>query len=222
MATTINAKTHVLKLGVHRMTSPFGMRKRPYAPYDQQMHNGIDFTGKGGSTDFIIAFEDGIVTYARDSVAGKTSASVTPAGNYVVIEHVNGYQTRYCHMKHKSVVVKKGDIIKKGDVIGYMGTTGSSTGNHLHFGMQVNDTYIDPMPYLLGEKAIKPKPEKLEQGDINGDGTIDDMDTFLAKRTWLGNYAPTQQEFERGDMDNDGDIDAMDWLRIKLKFSRKQ
>ena len=86
------------------------------------MYNGFDIAGSSG--DPIYAIESG-------TVVEKVSSS-TGFGNYVIIEHANGLRSLYAHMKY-AACVNKGDTVTRGQTIGYMGTTGNSTGNHLHF-----------------------------------------------------------------------------------------
>lgn len=133
---------NVLKNGKHKVTSPFGMRtifgKR-------SMHNGIDLVGENSTLDYIIAFADGVVSISKYS---------SSAGEYVQINHGNGQYTRYLHMKKGSRTVKAGQAVKKGDVLGYMGATGNVTGAHLHFDVNIGGCYVDPEPYLKGEKEF--------------------------------------------------------------------
>ncbi|MBR5021015.1 MAG: RICIN domain-containing protein [Oscillospiraceae bacterium] len=86
------------------------------------MYNGFDISGSSGDT--IYAIESGTVVDK-----GYSSGSF---GNYVIIQHANGLRSLYAHMKYASCV-NKGDTVSRGQTIGYMGTTGNSTGNHLHF-----------------------------------------------------------------------------------------
>lgn len=145
--TTINAKKSVFKEGVHYMTSPFGTRT---LNGNTSMHNGIDLIGKNYACDYIVAFAAGKVTAMLNSCGGSTPST----GNYVTIDHGNGAITVYYHMRKGSVAVKVGDTVTAGTVIGYMGTTGNSTGNHLHFGVKINGSWVDPRPYLEGSKTI--------------------------------------------------------------------
>ncbi len=135
-------KNSVLKKGKHKVTSPFGMRtiwgKR-------SMHNGIDLVGEGATLDYIIAFDDGIVAISKNSLT---------AGEYVQIDHGNGNYTRYLHMKKGSRTVKVGQRIYKGQMLGFMGATGNVTGAHLHFDVNIDGKYVDPEPYLNGEKSL--------------------------------------------------------------------
>lgn len=136
-------KNPVLQKGKHKVTSPFGMRtifgKR-------SMHNGIDLVGAGATLDYIIAFADGIVKISKNS---------STAGEYVELDHGNGNYTRYLHMKKGSRTVKVGQAVKKGQVLGYMGATGNVTGAHLHFDIKVGGKFVDPAPYLDGEREFE-------------------------------------------------------------------
>ena len=142
----------VLKKGGHKVTSPFGMRT---IWGKQQMHKGIDLVGEGSTLDYIIAFDDGVVTISKNSAS---------AGEYVQIDHGNGNYTRYLHMKKGSRTVKVGDKVLQGQVLGYMGATGNVTGAHLHFDIKVNGSYVDPAPYLEGKKSFeKVTPNKIKE-----------------------------------------------------------
>ena len=153
MAYKLNAKVHVLKNGNEKVTSNYGNRTftnkgKTYSGF----HGGIDLIcGKNG-TDHIIAFHDGKISQVRNSVVGYNEK--LSAGNYVYIDHDNGYQSRYCHLKKDTLCVKKGDKVKKCDVIAYMGSTGFSTGNHLHFEIRKNGKTVNPKNYLLGTNKI--------------------------------------------------------------------
>lgn len=141
--TKIEVVNPVLKNGVHYLTSDYKTRNPKRSGYNgTRAHNGMDFVGNG--TDYIIAIEKGSV-YAT----GYNSS----AGYYVKVKHSNGFISLYYHMKKGSISVKKGDKVVKGQILGYMGSTGNSTGNHLHFGV-INDEgkYVDPKPYLQGKE----------------------------------------------------------------------
>ncbi len=145
MAENINAKIPLLKKGYHRMTLPFGNQKLKGKYY---YHKGVDLTGDtniSGGYDEILAFADGTVT-----IAGWRS----DCGYWVKINHGNGIYTRYMHMKKGSIKVKVGDKVTKGQIIGFMGATGNVTGRHLHFDICINGTYVDPVPYVTGEKSL--------------------------------------------------------------------
>ena len=99
------------------------------------MHTGVDFAANGGTC--IYAWKDGVVTYA-----GWNGSY----GNFVSIKHSDGTVSRYAHMSRYAV--KVGQSVKKGKIIGYVGTTGNSTGNHLHFEIQVNGKFVNPLDYI--------------------------------------------------------------------------
>ncbi len=98
-------------------------------------HNGIDVAGSYNSN--IKAADGGLVTY---------SGWMSGYGNYIVINHENGYQTAYGHCA--SLLVDVGDRVAKGDIIAKMGSTGRSTGTHLHFEVRKNGQYVDPLKYI--------------------------------------------------------------------------
>lgn len=117
------------------LTSPFGMRLDPVLHY-WKMHNGVD-----------MAWDEGTPIYAaRSGIVSETGYQEQGAGNYVYINHGDGYRTVYMHMTH--FIVSAGDRVFAGQLIGYMGSTGWSTGYHLHFGISYNGTYVNPMEYL--------------------------------------------------------------------------
>ena len=111
-------------------SSGFGMREHPETG-GQKMHNGIDFSAPGGAN--ILAVADGQVSFAGD---------MGGCGNAVEINHSGGYLSKYCHAS--KVLVQKGQSVKAGTPIALVGTTGTSTGNHLHLGIKLNGKYIDP------------------------------------------------------------------------------
>jgi len=117
------------------VTSPFGMRLHPvYKVY--KMHHGVDLQSKKGDT--IVAAKGGVVTVASYQRGG--------AGYYVTINHGDGFSSIYMHMTH--FVVKKGDYVKAGQTIGYVGSTGVSTGPHLHFSIYYNGNSVNPAKYV--------------------------------------------------------------------------
>ncbi len=116
-----------------RVSSPFGYRWHPVTG-KWAMHNGIDLSSPQGTP--IYASRSGTVTIAKYSSTG---------GNYVTINHGDGYSSSYLHMTH--YVVKVGDYVKAGQLIGYVGSTGRSTGPHLHFSISYKGTYVNPADY---------------------------------------------------------------------------
>lgn len=115
----------------------------------KSFHSGIDFPGG----EIIVSVAPGKVVAMRNNIKGYSETY--SSGNYVTVDHGNGIKTVYCHMAYGSVKVKVGDSIKCEQEIGTKGNTGHSTGAHLHFGINVNGTYVDPKPYLLGTKKIE-------------------------------------------------------------------
>ncbi len=113
-----------------RITSSFGMRRHPILGY-RRMHSGIDFSAGYGTP--IVSVTDG-----RISAAGRMGG----CGIGVRIEHGNGLSTRYCHMSR--MAVNAGQSVRGGQVIGYVGSTGLSTGAHLHYEMYRNGRAVDP------------------------------------------------------------------------------
>jgi len=119
----------------YTLTSPFGMRKHPVLGYNR-MHNGIDMACPQGTP--IYATRAGKVTTASYQAGG--------AGYYVSINHLDGFASIYMHMTH--YVVSAGQNVTKGQLIGYVGSTGISTGPHLHFGISYAGTYVNPLAYI--------------------------------------------------------------------------
>ncbi len=117
-----------------RITSDFGYRESPTAGASTY-HKGIDIGASYGA--IIVAAADGTVTYA-----GYSSS----AGNYVIINHGSGLRTVYMHCS--SLAVSAGQTVTAGQTIAYVGSTGISTGNHLHFGVSLNGEYVSPWSYL--------------------------------------------------------------------------
>ena len=119
----------------YTLTSAFGMRVHPVLGY-ARMHNGIDMACAQGTP--IYATRSGTVTVASYQAGG--------AGNYVSINHGDGFSSIYMHMTHYIVYV--GQKVSAGQVIGYVGSTGISTGPHLHFGISYAGSYVNPLAYI--------------------------------------------------------------------------
>ena len=127
--------TWVTPVSGWKLTSPFGMRVHPVLK-TQRMHNGIDMACAQGTP--IYATRAGKVT--------RTSYQAGGAGNYVSINHLDGFASIYMHMTH--YVVSEGQTVTAGQLIGYVGSTGLSTGPHLHFGISYAGTYVNPLAYI--------------------------------------------------------------------------
>ncbi|MBQ2325543.1 MAG: M23 family metallopeptidase, partial [Clostridia bacterium] len=133
-----------LKPGVwYYITSYFGWRQDPLGR-GWLHHGGLDIAAGGGNA--VLAVCDGVVTTAKWHYS---------YGNYVVIYHGDGVSSLYAHMQNNSLTVKVGDKVKRGQTIGKVGTTGDSTGNHLHFSVIVNGKYLNPDDYLPDGYYVK-------------------------------------------------------------------
>ena len=119
----------------YTLTSPFGMRVHPVTGVNK-MHNGIDMACAQGTP--IYATRAGTVTTASYQAGG--------AGYYVSINNLDGFSSIYMHMTH--YVVSAGQSVSQGQLIGYVGSTGISTGPHLHFGISYAGSYVNPLAYL--------------------------------------------------------------------------
>ncbi len=116
------------------VTSPFGYRIHPILGR-KIFHEGIDIANKKGT--LVHATADGVVSDTKYS---------SSFGNNILIDHKYGFSTRYAHLS--KLLVKDGQKVKKGEVIGLMGSTGRSTGTHLHYEVRRYGSYRDPEPYL--------------------------------------------------------------------------
>lgn len=122
--------------GYYSITDKFGMRTHPITGV-YKMHTGVDIAGSGIRNKPILAANSGTVLKAGWHTA---------YGNYVVIDHGGGCSTLYGHAS--SLNVKKGQKVSRGDVIAYVGSTGYSTGPHLHFEIYENGEYKNPLSYF--------------------------------------------------------------------------
>lgn len=120
------------------VSSYFGYRADPFTG-KREFHKGEDFAGKSGSS--VISVAAGVVTWA-----GKRGGY----GNLVEIDHGNGYATRYGH--NKKILVKVGERVKKGQRIALMGSTGRSTGPHVHFEVLLNGHAVNPAKYVRASR----------------------------------------------------------------------
>ncbi|MCV0383006.1 MAG: M23 family metallopeptidase [Erythrobacter sp.] len=135
-----------------RLSSNFGMRTHPVLG-GLRGHKGIDLAAASGTP--VYATADGYVSKAE---------WFSSYGNYISIEHGADMQTRFAHLS--GYEVKAGDRVRKGDLIGYVGSTGRSTGPHLHYEVRVAGLAVDPTPYMNGER--------LAMADNGGKGGGDD------------------------------------------------
>ncbi len=125
------------------ISQPFGCNSYwfeqydPACPYPHRIHTGIDIAGPYGTP--IIAADTGVISF---------NPGYYGYGNYIVIVHGNGYSTLYGHLSRFNSSMSSGMIVARGDVIGYEGSSGNSTGPHLHFEIRVNDVPKDPCIWL--------------------------------------------------------------------------
>ena len=123
-----------------RITQVYGARPEYYAQFGLPGHEGIDYGGSDGAP--IYAAADGVVKLiAKDD--GKH-----PYGNHMRITHEGGYESVYAHLRGFVAGLVKGDKVTVGQQIGYMGSTGNSTGTHLHFTLKHEGEIVDPTPYF--------------------------------------------------------------------------
>ena len=148
-------RKHLMRTPVQgaRLSSKFGVRKHPILGYSK-MHRGVDFAAKRGTP--IMAAGDGRITFS-----GRNGAF----GRFVEIKHLNNFKTGYAHLYKFAPNIKKGKLVKQGDIIGYVGTSGRSTGPHLHYEVKHKNRTINPMKLRL-------------QSTINVEN--DDMSNFYA------------------------------------------
>lgn len=133
-----------------RISSRFGMRRHPILGYSK-MHKGIDFAASRGTP--IFAAGDGVIKLAKWNGG---------YGRYIRIQHGSGYQTAYAHMTRFAKGMRAGKKVRQGQVIGYVGTTGRSTGPHLHYEVLKGGKQVNPL-------SVKLLPgEKLKGGDLKG------------------------------------------------------
>ena len=134
--------------GGGRLVSRFGYRVHPIFK-TRKLHTGSDFAAPLGTP--IYAGGDGVVERAQ-WVAGY--------GKYVQLKHVNGFETAYGHMSRIADGLEPGMPVRQGQIIGYVGSTGNSTGNHLHYEIRVNGRPVDPLSVKLPrDKAMPPQYE---------------------------------------------------------------
>ncbi len=122
----------------YRLTSYFGQRIDPFLSFGK-WHQGMDFAASVGTK--IYATGDGVV-----SIAGYSNGGY---GNCIDICHGFGYLTRYAHLS--KIIVKQGQRVKRGEVIGLMGSTGRSTGSHLHYEVQCNKVPMNPINFYFND-----------------------------------------------------------------------
>lgn len=135
-----------------RLSSRFGTRRHPISGYTR-MHKGTDFAAPTGTP-----------VYAAGTGTVERASRYGGYGNYVRIRHANGYQTAYAHLSRYGPGIRSGRAVRQGDVIGYVGSTGASTGPHLHYEVLINGSQVDAMSlnFPTGRK-LSETPEMMDE-----------------------------------------------------------
>ena len=131
---TVDGITWLVPTQNYRITSPYGMRIHPVYGYEK-MHTGVDLAAPLNTP--IYATRAGVVVWAGWGSTG---------GWWVKVDHGDGFASTYLHLTR--YVVKIGDFVEAGQIVGYMGSTGVSTGSHLHFGIMFNGEWVNPLKYV--------------------------------------------------------------------------
>lgn len=141
------------------ISSPFDMHRMHPVLHRVMPHNGIDFAAGTGTP--VWAAADGEVTFVGPR---------GPNGNLVTIAHEGGFETAYCHLSRFASGLHRGQIVHQRDLIGYVGTTGRSTGPHLHFGLKHHGVFVDPASELNGQGRMLPAGQlgrfRTEMGEL--------------------------------------------------------
>ena len=147
------------------MRSPFGIRRHPILGYTK-MHTGVDWAAPTGTP--IYAAGNGVV-----EKAGWESGY----GKFVLIRHNNGYETAYGHMSAYARSMDEGTRVRQGQVIGFVGSTGLSTGSHVHYEIRVNGRFVDPMRIKL------PRGRELQGPILNAfEQERERLDSIMARK----------------------------------------
>ena len=147
-----NVKKSLLKTPIDgaRLSSNFGMRKHPILGYNK-LHKGVDFAAKNGTP--IYAGGNGVIEFAGNNGG---------YGKYIRIRHNNEYKTAYAHLSKFNKGITKGARVNQGNIIGFVGSTGNSTGSHLHYEIIYQTKQINPMTMKLPSGKIL-KGDELKQ-----------------------------------------------------------
>ena len=197
----------------HTITSHFGHRSSP-GGIGSTNHQGMDIGAMRGAP--IIAALDGTV---------KLAAPNGGYGNCVIIDHGNGYETLYGHMS--AITCNVGDQVKAGDTIGKVGSTGWSTGPHLHFGVLKNGVYMDPEPYLTGQKNLEAGDEVSEnlldtESETNSTSTKKDKETSTESQVTDPTEPVDQSGADNTDKSSDKSDDKKQEKKNNTDNSKKQ
>lgn len=162
-----------------------------------RQHLGVDLVattnGQNKILDYIVAHSDGVVkelmTTVRSGSGDRSKWIGKTYGNYILLEHSGGIQTLYAHLQYGRVGVKLGQKVKKGDIIGYMGSTGWSTGGHLHFEVRNKNVKINPTPYLYKDLDNYGTQDIVEE-IVNTRFSVGDVVVLNKGATFIGGQKP--------------------------------
>ena len=135
----------------YRLSSGYGMRVHPVLGR-RKAHKGVDLAAPTGTP--IYATADGVVTKAK---------WFSSYGLYISIDHSADLETRYAHLS--KLAVEAGEHVKKGELIGYVGSTGRSTGPHLHYEVRIDGQAVDPMPYMVEQEPQLAQTDAADEQD---------------------------------------------------------
>lgn len=170
-----------------RMTSGYGMRRHPILGY-RRMHAGVDFSAGYGTP--IVAVSDG-----RVASAGRAGG----CGVAVKVAHGGGFATRYCHMSR--MAVSSGQSVRRGQVIGYVGSTGLSTGAHLHYEMYRDGRVVDPRSVRFVQRAQLDGRELMDfRATLNRLKSVEPGEALADLDPQPSEVEPPKREIEKIDM----------------------
>lgn len=172
--------------GYKKISSAFGSRIHPLDKI-RKVHTGIDIPAPAGAS--IIAVSDGVVEFS--GIKGSY-------GNLVIIKHSSTQKTYYAH--NQANLVRKGDVVVKGQTIAKVGSTGASTGPHLHFETRVNNSPVDPLRYY-SVKTNVPNilPEDLKYREVDREKVrmwLENRNSYLANETYVNQFINTAKQFD--------------------------
>ncbi len=144
---------------IQRLSSNFGSRDDPFNGH-KRMHQGIDIPGALGTP--VYATADGMVEVAEFNKGGY--------GNLVEINHGNGLETRYGHLS--KLIAQPNEFVRRGQLIGLMGSTGRSTGSHLHYEVRIDGNAVNPLPYIEGTNFEIALADAKAQDDLDSEDGV--------------------------------------------------
>ena len=147
------------------MRSAFGLRRHPILGYTK-MHTGVDFAARSGTP-----------IYAAGNGTVERAGWESGYGKFILVRHTNGYETAYGHMSAYARGMEEGQRVRQGQLIGFVGSTGLSTGSHLHYEIRINGRFVDPMRIRL------PRGRELQGPLLAGfESERERLDSIMARR----------------------------------------